>query len=572
MDAPITSNSEPIGTTLEPFGYVLRFPPGTQLADLDPRVLSELAERHRVLVLRGIEAVERHELAAAARRFGPLLPWSFGAINELAVVPNTLNYLYSPRDVPLHWDGAFLGTPPRLLFFHCVEAPSPDAAGETTFVDTTRIWANASDEQRARWRFLRFRYHTDKKAHYGGTFEAALVQHHPTSGQVVLRFAEPVDDLNPVRIEGVGLHPHEAAAALLELQRFLGDPREILLHRWQDGDYVIADNFTLLHGRRAFREGPGSRRHIRRINVMLEERRAFAWLWDSLRIRRPEFLVAEIPIALVPALIVAPAGELVTWGSAQIAMILVLLFHYGDMVNCLVDRDLDLTYKTRTAEAVFGLGRSNVIVQIFVTAILAMLLTIDLGLRLDRPWIIPWVACGLVLGWQYSARPLRLKARGILQIPALAACIFVGPMLLVPAAWVDIPPFALVELIVAYAAMQQGLILVNTAEDLREDSAFGLRTSAVRLGPVGSMAVAALLVGAGGIAVMIWLLAWAPLVVLLPLLLGLGWALSAIVHLFTKAWSATDPEAVVRHGAKWVPAWIAATAWGTLLAVAWIRG
>jgi alpha-ketoglutarate-dependent taurine dioxygenase/1,4-dihydroxy-2-naphthoate octaprenyltransferase len=573
-DAPrMTAIGVPPGATverLEPFGAIVRAAPGTAIDAFDGEWLASMAETHRVLVLRGVVGVERHRLAAAARRLGPLLPWEFGAVNELKVVPKTENYLYTDRAVPLHWDGAFLGLPPRFLFFHCLEAPAAGAHGETVFVDTTKVWARATETQRARWRFWTFRYATAKKVHYGGTFDAALVQHHPRTGEVVLRFAEPVDDLNPVTVSAPELGPTEAADALIELQRVLTDPAVTLLHRWEDGDYVIADNLSLLHGRRAFQAA--NRRHIRRVNVLLPERDRFAWVWDAIRIRRPEFLVAEVPIALIPALLVAPDGGLVTWASAEIAAILLLLFHYGDMVNCHADRELDLTYKTRTAEAVLGLGAANVAAQIVATAGLALALVVDLAARTGRWWAVPWVAAGLILGWQYSRGPLRLKSKGILQIPALMAAIFVGPMLLVPLAWVDLPPIGLVGFTLAYAAMQEGIILVNTAEDLREDRAFGLYTSAEMLGPLGSVAVAAAMVALGGGVVFAELIGLVPLVVLVPFVLGWGWALGGLVRLAGKVRGAADRALAVREGAKWMPAWITATAWGALVAVAWARG
>ena len=46
----------------------------------------------------------------------------------------------------------------------------------------------------------------------------------------------------------------------------LNDERVCYAHRWQTGDVVIADNFTLLHGRRAFEHG--TVRDIRRVNVL----------------------------------------------------------------------------------------------------------------------------------------------------------------------------------------------------------------------------------------------------------------------------------------------------------------
>lgn len=557
----------PLGEeALRPFGVVVTFREGTALAQIDPAWLAARAERDRVVVLRGLAPPDRAAFCLGARRLGPLLAWPFGAVNELKVVDDTPNYLYTDRAVPLHWDGAFVGTPPRFLVFRCLEAPPPGAGGETVFVDTTRAWSQAPADARRRWRFWRFRYTTEARAHYGGTFEAPLVDHHPRTGEVVLRFAEPVDDVNPVRVEGVGLTPAEAAAALGELEAALTAPEVVLELPWRQGDLAVADNLALLHGRRPF---VGSRsRHLWRVNVLLPDRARSAWWWDSLRIRRPEFLVAEIPLALVPALMLAPAGGLWTWQWAEVLALLVLLFHFGDMVNCLADRELDLPYKTRTAEAVFGLGVPAVRAQIGVTVAAAVALAADLALRSGPAWVLPGTLVGLLLGAAYSVAPVRLKARGLLQLPTLWALIFVGPMVLAAAPFVDVPPPWFVLFVAAYGVMQQGTVLVNTAEDLREDTAAGLRTSAVALGPRGSHAVALLAIALGGGAVAAFFARHLPLLALAPLVGGAGWA---VVTLARALRDPGDPVAVARRVARWMPAWITATAWGTLLAAAWGR-
>jgi alpha-ketoglutarate-dependent taurine dioxygenase/4-hydroxybenzoate polyprenyltransferase len=553
---------------MRPFGLVVTFAPGTPWEAVDAAWLAARAEEARVVVLRGLAPPDRLAFCLGARRLGPLLAWPFGAVNELKVVDDTPNYLYTDRAVPLHWDGAFVGTPPRFLVFRCLVAPPPGAGGETLFVDTTRVWDRAPPEVRRRWRFWRFRYSTEARAHYGGTFEAPLVDHHPRTGQVVLRFAEPVDDKNPVRVDPIGLSPPEAAAALGELEEALHDPAVSLALAWRADDIVVADNLTLLHGRHPF---VGSRaRHLWRVNVLLPDRARHAWWWDSLRIRRPEFLVAEVPIAILPALLLAAPGALWTWQWAEVLALLVLLFHFGDMINCHADRALDLPYKTRTAEAVFGLGEDVVRAQIAVTAVVALALAADLSLRSGPAWVLPGTALGLLLGAAYSVAPVRLKARGLLQLPTLWALIFAGPMLLASAPFVEVPPVWFLAFVAAYGVMQQGTVLVNTAEDLREDRAAGLRTSAVALGPRGSLRVAAVAIALGGVVVAVFFGRHVPLVGLLPLVGGVGWAVVALAHALVSG-RGRDPEETARRVARWMPAWITATAWGTLLAAAWGR-
>ena len=138
--------------------------------------------------------------------------------------------------------------------------------GETLFCDTTLLLANASAEMRELWERVVITYSTEKVVHYGGTFTSPMVVQHPLNGRPVLRYAEPVVDLNPVelviqRLDGMDQHEFIAG-----MRQRLNDVRCCYSHAWATGDLVIADNYTLLHGRRAF--ASGVQRHIRRVNVI----------------------------------------------------------------------------------------------------------------------------------------------------------------------------------------------------------------------------------------------------------------------------------------------------------------
>ncbi|MFM9959626.1 MAG: TauD/TfdA dioxygenase family protein [Planctomycetaceae bacterium] len=89
---------------------------------------------------------------------------------------------------------------------------------------------------------------------------------HPVSGESVLRFAEPVADLNPVRLEIDGLPTAEQPLFLARMHELLNDPEGCYAHSWRAGDVVLADNHALLHGRHAFTQ-PAAR-HLRRVNIL----------------------------------------------------------------------------------------------------------------------------------------------------------------------------------------------------------------------------------------------------------------------------------------------------------------
>src|SRR6266481_3997623 len=93
-----------------------------------------------------------------------------------------------------------------------------------------------------------------------------------------------------------------------------------------------------------------------------------------LRIRRIEFRVAEIPILAIPALLLIRDISIVkTFVFWEGILVFFFLFAFGDMINCLADRDLDAVYKPHLSEAIYGLGVRNVRWQIALTIVAALL-------------------------------------------------------------------------------------------------------------------------------------------------------------------------------------------------------
>src|SRR5688572_30353071 len=224
------------------------------------------------------------------------------------------------------------------------------------------------------------------------------------------------------------------------------------------------------------------------------------FLLYMLRIRRVEFRVAEIPILAIPVLLmIRDAAPLKTFAFWEGVFIFFLLFAFGDMINCLADRDLDAVYKPHLSEAVYGLGVRFVTFQVLATAALALALSAHLSWLLGRWLLLALVAVGLALGAAYSVPPFRLKGRGFAQLVCLWLIIFVGPMLFV-ALLVDVhPPPALLVVAAAYGTLQMGVILVNTAEDYPEDLAAGVRTTVVATGLRAGVALALWLSATGSV-------------------------------------------------------------------------
>lgn len=488
---------------LQPFGVLIRNKTGEPTVEqFSPEQLREWVSRYKLVVFRGFGTLEKQALALFGQKLGKPLQWVFGAVNELKVKKDAENYIFTDHAVPMHWDGAFVGTIPHIILFQCIVAPKKEDMGGTTFADTEQMLNDASPARLREWQSITITYTTKKVVHYGGKITQPLVQPHEAEGKPVMRYAEPVDDLNPVWLEIKGLDGKEPERFIGEMQELLYDPRYLYTHRWEAGDTVLADNHTLLHGREAFRNP--NERYIQRINI-LHRPPGFSlkrFLQNSLTIRRKEFFVAELPIFLIPLLLNLSAWPqllLPTLWAGLLAII--LLFNLGDMINCYADRRLDAIYKSHLSNAVYELGNRNVLLQIVLSGIGALLLTIIVALQTDRQYLIWLTLAGGFVGLQYSIPPLKFKSGGVLQLICLWGIIFFGPMLYTAIITAGFPGILQLFLFAAYGFHQMGIILLNTAEDYTEDKAVGLRTIIVSLGLHRSMNFAFWLVVVSGIGI-----------------------------------------------------------------------
>ncbi|MFL6254533.1 MAG: UbiA family prenyltransferase [Pyrinomonadaceae bacterium] len=299
------------------------------------------------------------------------------------------------------------------------------------------------------------------------------------------------------------------------------------------------------------------------------------FLLYMLRIRRVEFRIAEIPILAIPVLLlIRDAAPVKTFAFWEGIFIFFLLFAFGDMVNCLADRDLDAVYKPHLSEAVYGLGVRFVTFQVSATAALALVLSAHLSWLTGRWLLFALVAIGLALGAAYSVPPVRLKGRGFAQLVCLWLIIFVGPMLFVGLLVDSYPPPTLLILAASYGTLQMGVILINTAEDYPEDLAAGVRTTVVATGLRAGVSLALMLATAGSVGLLVTLTmlfrqrhaGWHWIAALLP-------AACACVYVSGSIWSLrraivradlAEQIRTVKDVARRVPLWVTIVAWSTL--------
>ena len=222
---------------------------------------------------------------------------------------------------------------------------------------------------------------------------------------------------------------------------------------------------------------------------------------NLLTLRRMEFFIVEITIFSIPVFFVARSvHEFRTAVFLEGALLFFILYSLGDMINCLYDRELDRTYKKRLSSAVYGLGVRFVRNLVIAEIILSLLLGIHLA-YVARNWpIFLLVLFGIFLGVQYSAGPIHFKSRGILHVVCLWLLLFFLPMLYASLLVKETLTLPVIILAASYATIEMGIILINTAEDLLEDIAMGIRTTTVALGLERSVRLSANMVLLGGAA------------------------------------------------------------------------
>lgn len=237
------------------------------LADIPLDLIHQLIKTHKLVLIRGLENISESSLIKFSKTIGALLAWDFGVVMEMRVHEKPKNYLFTHGHVPFHWDGAF-HREPRYLMFNCVEAPLANSGGETLFANTSLIWQAAGKAEQHDWLLKKIRYKTEKLAHYGGEISVQLVQQHPDTRETILRFAERVPNtmLNPVEIsiDDMTIAQAEQWAESFTQRCYL--EKFCYAHTWQYNDILLADNFSLIHARRAFKQF--SPRFLRRIQIL----------------------------------------------------------------------------------------------------------------------------------------------------------------------------------------------------------------------------------------------------------------------------------------------------------------
>jgi len=263
---------KPKTTGIKPFGLLLEAnSPNDDMHDLNIEMLRELVWRERLIVLRGFRKFpDADDFSEYCERWGEISVWPFGKVLELLEQNNPEDHIFDNNYVPLHWDGMYRPQVPEFQLFQCVQAPNPGQGGRTTFSNTVLALENAPAHLRTTWEKVTGHYQR-KMEFYDSKTVSPIIDSHPLRGFSVIRYNEPPskgfgDFVNPPILQFTGINGDELAEFHQSLRESLYDPTCFYAHEWQEGDLVVADNFSLLHGREAFEtKAP---RHLRRVHVL----------------------------------------------------------------------------------------------------------------------------------------------------------------------------------------------------------------------------------------------------------------------------------------------------------------
>jgi L-tyrosine isonitrile desaturase/decarboxylase len=259
-------------THLKPFGVVVEpLSSNTDVNVLSIEALRGLFREEALIVLRGFKTFDSsNEFANYCEAWGEISVWPFGKVLELVERENAEDHIFDNNYVPLHWDGMYRKQVPEYQIFHCVNAPLAGQGGRTTFSNTMLALKNAAPELKELWSKVTGTYER-KMEFYNSKTVSPIITKHPFRKFPVIRYNEPPDAskgkfLNPPALKFGGISKRYLDLFHRSLNEALYAPANFYAHEWQKGDIVIADNFSLLHGREGFvSKAP---RHIQRVHVL----------------------------------------------------------------------------------------------------------------------------------------------------------------------------------------------------------------------------------------------------------------------------------------------------------------
>ncbi len=175
-----------------------------------------------------------------------------------------------------------------------------------------------------------------------------------------------------------------------------------------------------------------------------------------------------------------------------------LLITFACNINCLYDVRIDEKYKKHMSTAVKTLGKNTVKTIILIEA-MAILVIISYLIFTGYYLTSLLSLSGLVFGYVYSAEPVRVKGRGILSPFPVLIGLYTLPVLGGWFIFQSTLTLYIVVFCIGYALLNEGITLVNTCEDYKEDMEEGIKTWAHIFSMEKTMRVAFIFTTLGGL-------------------------------------------------------------------------
>lgn len=259
-------------TKINPFGVLIQsVNKNCSIYEIEIAELENYFKEEQLILLRGFKTFQTaDEFSSFCELWGKISVWPFGKVLELKEQEEPIDHIFDHSYVPLHWDGMYRPEIPEYQIFHCVNAPSLGQGGRTTFSNTILTLKNADPEIIRLWSHVTGRYQREMEFYKSETISPVITQH-PYRDCFVIRYNEPPNEelgkfINPPFLEFIGLPEQEINYFHESLIKALYAPTNYYAHEWNNGDIVIADNFSLLHGRESFVKNAS--RHLQRVHVL----------------------------------------------------------------------------------------------------------------------------------------------------------------------------------------------------------------------------------------------------------------------------------------------------------------
>lgn len=222
-------------------------------------------------------------------------------------------------------------------------------------------------------------------------------------------------------------------------------------------------------------------------------------------ISRPEFLPANLASLIMGLAWAVTPPFVFNWDKALLVAlsfgIITVVSAYGAQLNTLSDYELDSRDKRKQhlTEAMGLLGRkivkSAVVVEFLISLVLIALL---LQVQWKPALLVMWVV-GFFLGYAYSSRPLRLKARSWLALVSLFLVLCFLPILFVYYTFALTFDPLFLPFLFGQAMTVYAIIIPTETRDYFGDKSMNVITFTVRLGLVKSSLLGIILLATGGI-------------------------------------------------------------------------